>query len=186
MLQELRDNTRECTPVEVLDIVLERTRYLQWLESQKDGQVKLKTVRDLRAVMADSGAPDLGTWLVDMQLGEVDVPTVAGPTSIVLTTIHGAKGAEWPVVVLIGCEEGLLPHIRPSARDRSNRGEDEERRLAYVAFSRAQVLLYLVYCRARQLTVAGRPGRFEARQPSRFLLGLPANLIEQVDRGRAA
>ena len=186
MLEDLHDYTRECTPVEALDIVLERTRYLQWLETQKDGPIKMNAVRDMRTVIAGSAAPDLGTWLVDMQLGEFDGPTAAGAKSVVLTTIHGAKGAEWPVVVLIGCEEGLLPNVRPSARDRPNRGEDEERRLAYVAFSRTQVLLYLVYCRTRRILVDGRPGRLEPRQPSRFLLGLPTNLIEHVDHGRAA
>jgi DNA helicase-2/ATP-dependent DNA helicase PcrA len=146
----------------------------------------MNAVREMRTVIAGSAAPNLGTWLVDMQLGEVDGPTAAGAKSVVLTTIHGAKGAEWHVVVLIGCEEGLLPHVRPSARGTLNRGDDEERRLAYVAFSRTQVLLYLVYCRARRVTVDGRLGRLEPRQPSRFLLGLPTNLIEQVDRGRAA
>jgi superfamily I DNA/RNA helicase len=70
----------------------------------------MNAVREMRTVIAGSAAPDLGTWLVDMQLGDVDGPTAAGAKSVVLTTIHGAKGAEWPVVVLIGCEEGLLPH----------------------------------------------------------------------------
>jgi superfamily I DNA/RNA helicase len=77
---------------------------------------------------------------------------------------------------------GLLPHgVRSSSRA-PTRGEDEERRLAYVAFSRTQVLLYLVYCRARRLAHDCGSGRLEPRQPSRFLLGLPTDLIERVER----
>jgi DNA helicase II / ATP-dependent DNA helicase PcrA len=165
--------------------VLDRIPYRQWLRTQKDGETRAKHIDNLRVVIQSSPAPDLETWLVDMQLGEFDGPADAGARSVVLTTIHGAKGAEWPVVFVVGCEDGLLPHgVRSSSRAPSL-GEEEERRLAYVAFSRTQVLLYLVYCRARRSANEVGSGRLEPRQPSRFLLGLPAELIERVQR-RAA
>jgi DNA helicase-2/ATP-dependent DNA helicase PcrA len=156
------------------------------LQAQKDGHNRLKAIDYLRNVLTGAAASDLGTWLIDMQLGEFDGPADAGSKSVTLTTIHGAKGAEWPVVFLIGCEEGLLPHGYRSTTGTSSRSDDEERRLAYVAFSRAQVLLYLIYCRARRIAADAGLARLEPRHPSRFLLGLPADLIERVDNRRLA
>ena len=86
------------------------------------------------------------------------------------------------MVFLVGCEDGLLPHGVRSGSRTPRRSEDEERRLAYVALSRTQVLLYLVYCRARRFSHDDGSARLEPRQPSRFLLGLPADLIERVER----
>jgi DNA helicase-2/ATP-dependent DNA helicase PcrA len=135
--------------------------------------------------MRSAQAPDLATWLTDMHLGEVDTST-ADAHAVVLTTIHAAKGAEWPVVFLVGFEEGLIPHLRPGPADGLKRGEDDERRLAYVAFSRTQVLLYLVHCLNRRIPSTGEICRLEPRRPSRFLVALPKNLIEHVDHARLA
>jgi superfamily I DNA/RNA helicase len=85
-------------------LVLARVPYRQWLETQKDGPTRLKHIEHLRAVMQASAAPDLETWLIDMQLGEFDGPADPDAKSVILTTIHGAKGAEWPVVFVVGCE----------------------------------------------------------------------------------
>jgi DNA helicase-2/ATP-dependent DNA helicase PcrA len=121
-----------------------------------------------------------------MHLGQIDGPAPAGARSTVLSTIHSAKGAEFPVVFVIGLEEGLLPHTRQGSPGATPQQEDEERRLAYVAFSRAQVLLYLVYCRSRQLGADGETARVEARRPSRFMLSLPPELVQRVNTSRAA
>jgi superfamily I DNA/RNA helicase len=86
------------------------------------------------------------------------------------------------VVFVIGCEEGLLPHVWPTRGGPPTRAEDEERRLAYVAFSRTQVLLYLVYCQARRLPADNGSGRLDPRRPSRFLIALPPSLLERVER----
>jgi DNA helicase-2/ATP-dependent DNA helicase PcrA len=184
-LEALHRDARALRPAAVLETILERVPYREWLQGQRDGDARLKAVEHLRAVIETSLAPDLGTWLIDMQLGAADGPPEAGARSVTLTTIHGAKGAEWPVVFVVGLEEGLLPHGRRPSTDTSSHAEDEERRLAYVAFSRAQVLLYLVHCRARRMAAGVGSGRLEPRQTSRFLLGLPSELIEHVD-GRAA
>ena len=182
---DLHRDTHGAQPSDVLEAILERTGYRGWLEAEKDGRHKgLQAVDDLRTVIRISATPDLGTWLVDMHLGQVDGPVEARSHAVTLTTIHSAKGAEWPVVFVVGFEEGLLPHGHPAGG--VARVESEERRLAYVALSRTQVLLYLVYCRTRRLPVQGGPGRLAPRQPSRFLLGLPSALIERVDDGRAA
>jgi len=127
--------------------VLERTAYRGWLESQKDGSAKLHHVEELQSVLESSPAPDLATWLIDMHLGDVDGPAFGGTQATLLSTIHGAKGGEWPVVFVVGCEEGLIPQARPADTG---------------------------------------VGRLEPRRPSRFLIALPPNLIERIDRRGAA
>jgi superfamily I DNA/RNA helicase len=183
MLQELHLNASERQPIDVLEIVLQRTGYREWLQGQKDGQTRLVQVEELRTAMRNTQAPDLATWLADMHLGEVDT-SATDSHAVVLTTIHASKGAEWPVVFLVGFEEGLLPHLRPASADRLKRGEKDERRLAYVAFSRTQVLRYLVYCLNRRIPSADEMGRLEPRRPSRFLVALPKDLIERVDQAQ--
>src|SRR5207244_9273725 len=117
-----------------------RTGYRGWPRSPKDGPAKLHPLEELQSVMESSPAPDLATWLIDMHLGDVDGPAFGGTQATLLSTIHGAKGGEWPVVFVIGCEEGLLPHTRPAAAGRQSRADEEERRLAYVDCSGTQAL----------------------------------------------
>ena len=104
---------------------------------------------------------------------------------VVLTTLHGAKGLEFPVCFMIGLEEELLPHIRtlqPQATDvlDADHATDisEERRLCYVGITRAQQKLYLT----RACTRIAR-GRSVPRTPSRFLLEIPEDLIDVIDIG---
>ncbi|MBC7976761.1 MAG: UvrD-helicase domain-containing protein [Myxococcales bacterium] len=102
---------------------------------------------------------------------------------VVLTTLHGAKGLEFPVCFMIGVEEELLPHIRtlqPQATDMIDPDHatdiSEERRLCYVGITRAQQKLYIT----RACTRVQR-GRSMPRTPSRFLLEIPDELLEVVD-----
>lgn len=100
-----------------------------------------------------------------------------------LTTLHGSKGLEFPVVFLIGLEEELLPHARtlaPQATDVNDPDHvsdvSEERRLAYVGITRAKDRLYLTRTSARQ-----QRGKIVERVPSRFLLEIPDELLEERD-----
>jgi len=93
-LDELQQATRQCQPAQALGIVLERTGYRGWLESQKEAQEKLQHLEELQSVMESSPAPDLATWLIDMHLGEVDGPAFGATQATLLSTIHGAKGGE--------------------------------------------------------------------------------------------
>jgi len=98
-----------------------------------------------------------------------DVPDDA----VTLMTLHNAKGLEFPVVFLVGLEEGLLPH-------RSSTGSlqeiEEERRLLYVGVTRAQDALYLVHCESRMTF-----GRTEPARPSRFLEDVPREFLQEID-----
>lgn len=108
--------------------------------------------------------------------------------AVTLSTMHGAKGLEFPVVFVIGLEEGLMPHLRtlseratdaaPSFAESEEAGGslDEERRLFYVAVTRAKDRLYLT--RAKQRVMRGKP---MARTPSRFLLEVPTELLVEME-----
>jgi superfamily I DNA/RNA helicase len=99
-----------------------------------------------------------------------------------LSSLHSAKGLEFPVVFLIGCVEGVLPHSRttdPKVTDAVVTDVEEERRLFYVGVTRAQDLLYVSRYRARV-----QRGRIVKITPSRFLEGLPeADTEEYQSRG---
>ncbi len=90
--------------------------------------------------------------------------------AVSLMTLHNAKGLEFPIVFLVGCEEGLFPHSRSVAED----DLEEERRLCYVGLTRAQKKIYLTYSRLRRFF--GREGE-EINLPSRFLQEIPEHLI---------
>jgi DNA helicase-2/ATP-dependent DNA helicase PcrA len=186
LLQDLHQSTLETPPVQALDVVLDRTGYAVWLAGQKDARLRLNRVEELHSMMAGSPAPDLGTWLVDMNLGEVASASDFSSQKVALSTIHASKGNEWPVVFVVGFEDGLIPHVRPVTVGKVDPGEDEERRLAYVAFSRSQVLLYMVHSRTRRSVATDSVTRLEPRRISRFLASLPPNLLERVDDTRAA
>ena len=112
----------------------------------------------------------------------------AGGDKVVLTTLHGAKGLEFPVVFMVGLEEELLPHARSlqpqvtDVADPDHVGDiSEERRLCYVGITRAQERLYLT--RACQRVTRGRS---VVRTPSRFLLEIPDELLEVRDLAEEA
>jgi DNA helicase-2/ATP-dependent DNA helicase PcrA len=96
---------------------------------------------------------------------------------ITLMTIHNAKGLEYDTVFLIGCEEGVFPHMRALEEG----GEEEERRLCYVGMTRARERLYLTHARERRIF----GGRREPAIASRFLDELPGELLsgEESDTG---
>jgi DNA helicase-2/ATP-dependent DNA helicase PcrA len=129
------------------------------------------------------GVEKLAEFLRHLSLDTSDDEKHEPGDKVVLTTLHGAKGLEFPVCFMIGLEEELLPHIRtlqPQATDvlDADHATDisEERRLCYVGITRAQRKLYLT----RACTRISR-GRVLQRTPSRFLLEIPDELLEIRD-----
>jgi len=175
LIADLHARSADLPPALLLDEALDRSGYRRWLEGQADGPEHLSHLATLRA-LAQQAETGLGPWLVDLQLGE-DLPASSDDAgTVVLTTIHGAKGGEWRVVFVVGFEEGLLPHARALVGDASEPdGIDSERRVAYVAVTRPREGLYLLYCENRRWGE-----RQEPRRPSRFLRGLPLERIERV------
>ncbi len=160
----------ELSVVQLMDTILERTSYRDYLfDGTEEGNERWANVLELRGVAQDSGEASLAEFLEQIALVS-DQDTVAEEGQApVLLTLHAAKGLEFPVVFIVGLDEGVLPHQR-SMED----GEAmlEERRLMYVGMTRAKDRLYLL--RAFRRSVYGDSG---VTQASRFLYDIPDHLL---------
>ena len=173
----------EAQPVAtLLETVLAETRYHQYLERNDEdhAEVRWENVQELINVASQYQDLDptasLASFLEEVALvADVDDPGAEAPDAVTLTTLHAAKGLEFPVVFMPGMEEGLLPHSL-SLDDPAQM--EEERRVCYVGMTRARARLYLTYARRRM-----RQGRYSGAIHSRFLDDLPS---EETARARAA
>ena len=162
------------TTLELLDQVLKATDYLS-LYDQKDEEDRgrLENIKELRSVAINF--PNLSNFLENVSLVEQeylpDRPNGEKKDAVTLMTLHAAKGLEFPIVFMIGMEEGLFPHSR-SIMDKNQL--EEERRLCYVGMTRAKQKLYLTYARRRLFF-----GQRTSNMISRFILELPENVISQ-------
>ncbi|MDI3280465.1 MAG: 3'-5' exonuclease, partial [Bacillota bacterium] len=178
LLAELRAVAAEL-PVHLLaEQVLARTGYWQELEAERTEEAlgRLENLKEFLAMaqrfVQRSPDPRLGPFLEEIAL-LTDIDTYdEQQDAVVLMTLHSAKGLEFPVVFLVGMEEGIFPHARAAWEFAEL---EEERRLCYVGITRAQDRLYLTYAANR--TVYG--GR-EPRLPSRFLEEIPRELRQEV------
>lgn len=126
----------------------------------------------LRPPVASEKLPALIEWLALRS----DLDSLAGQThAVTMMTIHSAKGLEFPVVFVAGMEEGIFPH---ASYDGDPAAVEEERRLAYVAITRARKKLYLTHAVTRRTF-----GSVQANPPSRFLNEIPAADVERVGVG---
>ena len=154
--------------------------------SALQAQRRVDNVADLmRSIAAREerapGVESLREYLHFLSLhAQDDDDSEEGKDRVTMTTLHGAKGLEWPIVFLVGVEEELLPHARtlyPQGPESEGEGDiSEERRLAYVGITRARERLYLSRALARH-----KHGRDRPRTPSRFLEEIPAELLERRD-----
>jgi ATP-dependent DNA helicase UvrD/PcrA len=139
-------------------------------ESRLENLAELVVAAEEFAARPEGG--DLGGFLDSVALiADVDELQDARP-GVTLMTLHSAKGLEFPAVFLTGLEEGVFPHGRALDDDE---GVEEERRLAYVGLTRAKERLFLSYAAERRL--GGYAG---LREPSRFLLEMPAGAVTQI------
>ncbi len=163
---------------QLLSGVLEQSGYLDALRAERtiEAQGRIENLEELVnvAVEYDAGETErsLGDFLQQVSL-VADADTRSDDAGLVtLMTLHNAKGLEYPIVFIIGCEDGIFPHSRAIEE-----GElEEERRLCYVGITRAQRDLYLT-C-ARQRTVFGAHGY---AIPSRFLAEIPSRLTDREE-----
>jgi DNA helicase-2/ATP-dependent DNA helicase PcrA len=165
----------------VLEACLERSGLRALLDDgTEDGTERWANLVELRnhaAEFDELAAPEgLARFLEEVALVSDQDTLEERPERVTLITLHAAKGLEFPVVFMVGLEEGLLPYARAMDDEREL---EEERRLTYVGMTRAKDRLYLVHARHRS---AWGSGGVEVA-PSRFLADLPEELLE-VDRGR--
>ncbi|HKV69153.1 MAG TPA: UvrD-helicase domain-containing protein [Gaiellales bacterium] len=183
LIEDLREVASTASPAELLEQVLEQTGYRAMLEAERtfESQGRMENLDELVGVareFADRGEEDasLATFLQEISLySDSDALNEPRP-EVTLMTIHNAKGLEFPIVFVIGLEEGLFPHQR--SLDEGD--EAEERRLCYVGMTRAQQSLVLTHAHSR--TIFGMRGY---NLPSRFLSELPADEVERERRAPA-
>ncbi|MFQ5925522.1 MAG: 3'-5' exonuclease, partial [Dehalococcoidia bacterium] len=173
MLNELISGSNKLNVVELFDLVVERSGYREYISEAQDGEDRWDNILELRTVAGEYRhlAPQEGlssflegvTLISDVDSFDEKVDAVT------LITLHAAKGLEFPVVFIVGMEEGLLPH-RKSFDDLDQM--EEERRLCYVGITRAKERVYLLRAFRRSLM-----GSTEPTLPSRFLLDIPSHLM---------
>ena len=164
LIRELQD--AQLTSDALYDSVLEKTGYITMLEQSRDerDESRVDNVHELKssilAYQNESGDTSLPGYLASIAL-YTDVDSMdREEDSVILMTIHSAKGLEFPVVYVVGMEEGLFPGLRSIGEQDEM---EEERRLCYVAFTRAKNRLVVSHARQRMLygkTTANRPSRF--------------------------
>ena len=161
----------DARPADLIDQVIADTGYEAYLrDGTEEGEDRWENVRELRLVAIQYADATLTDFLADVALVS-DVDNLAnGVNAPTLLTLHSAKGLEFPVVFIVGLEEGLLPHFR-SLDDPEALAE--ERRLMYVGVTRAKERLFLTHAFRR-----ARRGDYEPNIPSRFLADIPETLTE--------
>jgi DNA helicase-2/ATP-dependent DNA helicase PcrA len=183
-MRVLRERAESGAPVAgLLNELLRETGYLEALEAERtiEAQGRIENLEELVNVAAeyDGGAesrdeePSLAEFLQQIALVADADGRRDDEGLVTLMTLHNAKGLEYPIVFMIGCEEGVFPHARAIEEG----GLEEERRLAYVGITRAQRDLYVTYARTRAVFGARH---FGAR--SRFVDELPVELTDRPAR----
>ncbi len=173
LVEEFIVRSKELNLGDLFDLVVERSGYKQYISGMADREERWDNVLELRTVARDyvnlSPAESLTTFLEGVTLvSDVDGLDESIP-AVTLITLHQAKGLEFPVVFIVGMEDGILPHFR-SFDDPEQM--EEERRLCYVGVTRAKQKVYLVRAFRRNLM-----GRSMVSEPSRFLGDIPRHLI---------
>ncbi len=168
------------TTLDLMDSVLEKTGYLdKYQRESEDNLMRLENIKELRSVATEF--PNIHEFLENVALieaAEDDKGRIQSQitnhksqrNSVTLMTLHAAKGLEYPVIFIVGMEEGLFPHSR-SLFDINEL--EEERRLAYVGMTRAKELLYLTFANRRLYF-----GQRTSNPPSRFIIDIPEDLLE--------
>jgi DNA helicase-2/ATP-dependent DNA helicase PcrA len=177
LLDEL-ETEREKGPAPLLELILESTGYLAELQAEHsiEAEGRLENLSELIGSAREFG--DVNEFLEQVSLvADTDeLPEGADDTSVVLMTLHAAKGLEFPSVFMVGMEEGVFPHLRALSEPAEL---EEERRLAYVGITRARERLYLTHAWCRMLY-----GSTQYNTPSRFLDEIPAELLNHAEGSR--
>ena len=180
-------------PSEVVKAAILETGYANALraENSEEAEARLENLQELVNAAADYDAPETNEEFdteekarqnslrefIDAAALTSDVDNYERDAPVTLMTMHSAKGLEFPLVFIVGLEDGLFPHAR-SLGDKAEL--EEERRLCYVGITRAERFLYLSHAMKRRVY-----GEELASEPSQFLNELPLELMEDLTRGQS-
>lgn len=185
LVEDLREKAQSYSPASLIEYLFEATGYAALYEGSEDRedearrenlQELLNSAREFERRNAEGST--VAEYLDTVSLATDADVVAAGGGAVTLSTLHAAKGLEFPAVFIVGLEEGYLPH----GESREDAEEiEEERRLLYVGMTRARDEL--------TLTLAGRRlvyGKVQYRSASRFVEEIPAEALEQLSAPRAA
>ena len=176
LILELTKDAENLSLTELIDAVLEKSKMKEVLEKDKtlESDLRLENLMEFKSVTENyekvTGSVNLNDFLEEVSLVADAADYSEDGDAITLMTVHSAKGLEFKVVFIIGLEENILPHAN-SLFDESEL--EEERRLMYVAITRAKERLYLLNAQKRMLF-----GRLTMNQPSRFISEISSELLE--------
>lgn len=174
LIAELSAKSQELTATGLLKYLLRKIGYEKYIgDGSAEGADRWENVKELftatKKYDSETAPAGLEKFLEEVALIQETDKLDNREKAIKLMTIHSAKGLEFPIVFIIGMEDGIFPH----SRSLSNPQElEEERRLCYVGITRAKEQVYLTYCRRRLLY-----GQNQFNPPSRFLFEIPERLI---------
>ncbi|MED4529544.1 DNA helicase PcrA, partial [Bacillus amyloliquefaciens] len=185
MIENLTNMQDYLSITELMEEILDKTEYREMLKAEKsiEAQSRLENIDEFLSVTKNfeqkSEDKSLVAFLTDLALiADIDQldqkeEESGGKDAVTLMTLHAAKGLEFPVVFLMGMEEGVFPHSRSLMEEAEM---EEERRLAYVGITRAEEELYLTNAKMRTLF-----GRTNMNPESRFIREIPGDLLENLN-----
>lgn len=177
MISELKEESKELAPDLLYDMLLEKTGYLKALEEKNtvEDTARAENVKELKSSIlnykSEAEEASLEGYLADVALYTDLDNMVTDDNCVVMMTMHSAKGLEFENVYVVGVEEGIFPGIKAIGEAEEM---EEERRLCYVAITRAKRRLYLSCARQRMLF-----GKTTANRVSRFVDEIPEEHIEK-------
>jgi DNA helicase-2/ATP-dependent DNA helicase PcrA len=179
VMERLRELAERTNVGDLLETVLSETGYIEALEAERtiEAQGRVENLQELVGVArefdvtweGEQGLAALAEFLQQLSLFSEQDALRDEDDIATLMTLHNAKGLEYPVVFMIGCEEGVFPH----GRSIEEGNLEEERRLCYVGITRARERLYMTLTRTRSLY-----GARSYNMPSRFLDEIPAEVTD--------
>jgi DNA helicase-2/ATP-dependent DNA helicase PcrA len=174
LLLKWRALRQEMPPLNLMDRILEEAGYRDYIDDGSDeGAERWENVMELRRLAAEYQERGLEDFLEDVALISDQDTLDASANVPTLLTLHAAKGLEFPVVFIVGLNDGTLPHVRSFDEPEAMQ---EERRLFYVGITRAKDLLYLTVPLNRSAY-----GYMEPTEESRFLIDIPSNLLDGAE-----
>lgn len=172
-LEKKTDEDKQENPGKLLEEIINVVGFLERYDERDEEDVaRIENINELLAVASDY--ENIENFLESAALSESEIKQHKSNAKITLMTVHAAKGLEFETVFVVGLEEGLFPHSRSMLSGEKEEIE-EERRLIYVAMTRAKTKLTLSWARSR-LVFGGRHSSI----PSRFLSEIPENLLKKV------
>jgi DNA helicase-2/ATP-dependent DNA helicase PcrA len=178
LIEAIKQATRDLPLAEAIDHVVEASGLADYYRADKEGADRLENLNELVNAAAlfseESEENTLDAFLAHAALEAGEHQAEAGRDALQLMTVHAAKGLEFHAVFITGLEESLFPHEQ-SAHEEN--GLEEERRLMYVAITRARRRLYLTHAQSRMLH-----GQVRYGIPSRFLSELPEQVLLHLNR----